>query len=93
MAINGRWGHFDGLDPRPVPKDPKNPTNAEILAIQQWDREDDVAGYLMSQRLPDAIIMDIEEHKTTQEQWVALCCIFLAKTDFMQPTSTSPSWT
>jgi len=84
MAINGCWGHFDSSDPRPVPKDWKNPTDAEVQAIQHWDREDDVAGYLMSQRLPDAIIMDIEKHKTTQEQWEALCCIFSAKTDFMQ---------
>jgi len=84
MAINGRWGHFDGSDPRPVPKDPKHPTDAEDQAIQRWDHEDNVTGYLMSQRLPDEIIMDIEQHSTTQEQWEALCSTFTAKTDFMQ---------
>jgi len=84
MAINGRWGHFDGSDPRPVPKDPKHPTDAEEQAAHHWDREDDVAGYLMSQRLPDEIILDIEEYTTTQEQWDALSGIFTAKTDFMQ---------
>jgi len=84
MAINGRWGHFDGSDPRPVPKDSKHPTDVEDQAIQRWDREDNVAGYLMSQRLPDEIIMDIEQHSTTQEQWEALCSTFTAKTDFMQ---------
>jgi len=84
MAINGRWGHFDGSDPRPVLKDPKHPTDAEDQAIQRWDCEDNVAGYLMSQRLPDEIIMDIKQHSTTQEQWEALCSTFTAKTDFMQ---------
>jgi len=84
MAINGCWGHFDGSDLRPILKDPKHPTDAEDQAIQCWDRKDDVAGYLMSQRLPDEIIMDIEQHSTTQEQWEALCSTFTAKTDFMQ---------
>jgi len=84
MAINVRWGHFNGSDLRPVPKDLKNPTNVEKQAAQQWDREDDIAGYLMSQRLPDEIILDIEEFATTEEQWDAISAIFTAKTDFMQ---------
>jgi len=48
MAINGCWGHFDGSDLCPIPKDLKNPTDAEVQAVQHWDHEDDVAGYLMS---------------------------------------------
>ena len=84
MAINGHWGHFDSSDPRPIPKDSKHPTDVEDQAIQRWDHEDDIAGYLMSQCLPNKIIMDIKQHSTTQEQWEALCSTFTAKTDFMQ---------
>jgi len=84
MAINGHWGHFDSLDPHPVPKDLKHPTDVEDQAIQCWDHKDDVAGYLISQCLPDKISLDIEKYTTTQEQWDALSSIFTTKTDFMQ---------
>jgi len=84
MTINGRWGHFNGSDLRPIPKDPKHPTDTELQAAQHWDCEDEVAGYLMSQRLPDEIILDIEEFATTKEQWDAISTIFTVKTNFMQ---------
>jgi len=84
MAINGCWGHFNGSDLHPIPKDLKNPTNMEKLATQQWDHEDDIAGYLMTQHLPDKIILDIEKLASTEEQWDAISSIFTAKTDFMQ---------
>jgi len=84
MMVNGCWGHFDGSDPCPIPKDPKHPTDAELQAMQHWDHEDEVAGYLISQCLPDEIILDIEEFATTEEQWDAISTIFTAKTNFLQ---------
>ena len=58
---------------RPVPKDPNHPTDAEELAAEQWDCEDETAGYLMSQRLPDSVILDIRDFTTTREQWDTIC--------------------
>jgi len=84
MAINGCWGHFDGLDLHPILKDPKHPTDTKEQAIYHWDHEDNIAGYLMSQHLLDEITLDIEKYTTTQKQWDALSGIFTMKTDFMQ---------
>ena len=82
MRHTRRWGYFDGSNARPVPKDPDHPTDAEELAAEQWDREDETAGYLMSQRLPDLVILDIGDFTTTREQWDVICSIFTAKTEY-----------
>ena len=82
MRHTRRWGYFDGSNARPVPKDPSHPTDAEELAAQQWDCEDETAGYLMSQRLPDSVILDIGDFTTTREQWDAISSIFTAKTEY-----------
>jgi hypothetical protein len=76
------WGYFDGSNVRPVPKDLDHPMDTEGLAAEQWDHEDKMAGYLMSQHLPDSVILDIRDFTTMQEQWDAICSIFTTKTEY-----------
>jgi len=69
MQAMHRWGHIDGTNTCPVPKDATCPTNAESEAIKQWEREDAITGYLLSIRLPDVIALYIDDRQTVKEQW------------------------
>ena len=64
-----RWGHFDGSEPRPVPKDSDNPTTMEVQARKQWDREDQIARNLLNKRLPDRLIFEVRKYPTAEERW------------------------
>jgi hypothetical protein len=60
MDAADRWGLFDGTEPCPVPKDPKNPTEDESKAVKRWEREDKIGRNLLLQRLPDTIAMRLQ---------------------------------
>src|SRR5580658_4765066 len=53
MKVTRRWAYFTGLSPYPDPIDPAKPTPEEAAQIVQWEFEDSVASYLLSQRLSD----------------------------------------
>jgi hypothetical protein len=82
MRHTCQWGYFDGSNMCPVPKDPDHPMDAEGLAAKQWDRENEMASYLISQHLPDSVILDIGDFTTMWEQWDAICSIFMTKTEY-----------
>ena len=82
MLITGRWGYFIGATTRPAPKDPDHPTTVEMEEALQWDREDAIASYLLSERLPSDINLDIEYLPTTKEQWDVISRTFTAKSDY-----------
>jgi gag-polypeptide of LTR copia-type/Zinc knuckle len=69
MQATRRWGYFDGTTPCPSPKDPAEPTKDEIEAIKQWEREDLVTRYLLSQYLPDTTFMRLYKYSTAQLRW------------------------
>jgi hypothetical protein len=64
MRHTHQWGYFNGSNACPIPKDLSHPTDVEELAAQQWDCEDETAGYLMSQCLPNSVILDIGDFTT-----------------------------
>jgi hypothetical protein len=82
MRHTCQWGYFNGSNTHPFPKDPSHPMDTEELAAQQWDCKDETAGYLISQRLPNSVILDIGDFTTIWEQWDAISCIFMAKTKY-----------
>jgi len=57
MKVNRRWGYFTGTKKCPVPADPGNVTEEEGEKIKAWEYSDSIAGYLLSQRLPDTTVM------------------------------------
>ena len=81
MILVNRWDFYDGSNKRPTPKDPDNPTDAEKKECQKWDREDQIAQCLLSQRLPDELAMDMDNlnHTTAKKQWDAINTYFTAK--------------
>src|SRR3979490_2779395 len=42
METACQWGHFDGSEPCPVPKDIANPMDTEIEAARHWDRNNQI---------------------------------------------------
>ena len=79
MQATRRWSYFDGSKLCPVPADKANPTDAETEAIDKWDYEDQIARYLLSQRLPDTTTMQVSHFKTVKERWEKVTEEFTAK--------------
>ena len=69
MRVAQQWGHFNGTSARPVPKIVDAPTKEEDEALKAWDHEDIVAGYLLSQRLPDLTLLRLSACPTARARW------------------------
>ena len=84
MKVTRRWAYFTGLSPCPEPTDPAKPTKEEVADIIQWEYEDSVASYLLSQRLPDITEMRLASCSTTQERWAMVTKEYQAKSAYTQ---------
>jgi hypothetical protein len=84
MKVTHRWGYFTGLKPCPEPADPDKPTTDEAEAIEQWEYDDSVATYLLSQRLPDTTEMRLASCSTTKERWAVVSRDYQAKSAYAQ---------
>src|SRR6266581_882780 len=69
MLATHRWGYLDGTTTCPVLKDAANPTSSEHKAIKAWEREDYVAGYFLSMRLPDWLFLSLDDATPAKTQW------------------------
>ena len=54
MEANCKWGHFDGSSTRPAAADPNKPTDEEKAAQADWDQNETVVKYLLTQHMPDS---------------------------------------
>ena len=68
MLARRQWDHLVGTTTHPVPKDAANPTSSEHEAIKAWEREDTVAGYLLSTRLPDWLCLSLDNSTSAKTQ-------------------------
>ena len=82
MIAARRWGYFDGSKKRPVPADQNKPTDAEEEAMERWDGEDQIAGYLLIQRLPDLTAMEASQLDTAKERWEMVKREYTAKSEY-----------
>lgn len=82
-TAKGKFGHFNGTTPRPVPV-ALPPTQAEAQAMQAWDDAEDVAKYLLTQRIPDSTVMHLESLATVAEMWTTLTTEFAQKGAYAQ---------
>ena len=69
MLATHCWGYLDGTTTCPVLKDAANPTSSEHKAIKAWEREDYVAGYFLSMRLPDWLFLSLDDATPAKTQW------------------------
>jgi transposase InsO family protein len=84
MIVNRRWAYFTGTKKCPVPADPDNRTPDEDEMIEAWEYSDSVAGYLLSQRLPDTTVMRLSSCNTTKKKWDLVTSEYQAKSHFAQ---------
>jgi hypothetical protein len=84
MKVTRRWAFFTGDKARPVPVDPAHPTTEETTKMEKWDYDDQVATYLLSQRLPDTTVMRLSGCDTTKEHWDMVTSEYQAKSSYAQ---------
>jgi len=84
MKVTRRWAYFTGILPCPEPADASKPTKDEAELIVQWEYEDSVASYLLSQRLPDTTEMCLASCSTTKERWDMVTKEYQAKSAYAQ---------
>jgi len=80
------WGHFDGSEPWPVPKDINNLMDTEKQEAKNWDHKDQIAWNLLNKRLPDATMLEVRQYKTAKEQWHIITQEFMAKSVYARNT-------
>jgi len=67
-----------------VPADPDNQTPDKDEMIQAWEYSDSIAGYLLSQRLPDTTVMQLSSCNTTKKKWDLVTSEYQAKSHYAQ---------
>jgi hypothetical protein len=84
MEANQKWGHFSGSVTRPVPKDDKNPTADETKSMSEWDHDEVVARYLLSQHLPDSTAVRLKGLASAKERWDKVKTEFSVKSQYAE---------
>ncbi|PIL28794.1 transcription factor [Ganoderma sinense ZZ0214-1] len=92
------WDHFDGTTACPVPADVDKPTAAETKAIKDWNKAENTAMYLLSLKIPEAILSKYESLDNVALMWSKISDEFQQKSllyrtnlraDFMNMRATS----
>ncbi|TFY51058.1 hypothetical protein EVJ58_g10760 [Rhodofomes roseus] len=73
------WSHFDGSSPCPIPAAPTAPTQAERTALDTWQEKEDLAMYLLTQKLPDVTFTKHRRKGTVAAIWAAIVQEFSQK--------------
>jgi hypothetical protein len=84
IEAKGFWGHFTGKKPIPVPADAANPTVEETEAITLWEKNECSPKSLLTQKLPDSALMQVQSKKTVRERWEAIEAEFTEMGTFAQ---------
>ncbi|KIL60213.1 hypothetical protein M378DRAFT_39448, partial [Amanita muscaria Koide BX008] len=82
------WEFFDGTCTKPTLTGNGKATPAEIRAynkrIRAWQYHEDLAMYLLSQKLPDSIMSKYMRKETVADMWTAIENEFTEKSMLMQ---------
>ena len=84
MKVMRRWQYFTGTYPRPVPADLNHLTKDETDAMIQWDYDDAISSFFLSQKLPDTTEIRLVNCISTKEQWDTVTKEYQAKSPFAQ---------
>ena len=82
VKAKGFWGHFNGTTPEPALS--SNPTDEELKAKHQWEKDERSAKMLLTQKLPDSTVMEIHSKKTMMERWEAVVKEYTQKGVYMK---------
>jgi hypothetical protein len=84
MQAIQRWPYFEGTIPCPSPKNPAKVPDNKQKSIDNWEFEDLATRYLLSQRLPDSIMIRLQSFTTAKSQWDCLVFEFTAQSVYAQ---------
>ena len=90
IEAKGFWSHFDGTGPCPdavpsVAVDDQGkststpPSDAELAAVDKWDKDERSAKSLLTQKIPDSTLMRIHNKRTVQERWESIVTEYTEK--------------
>jgi hypothetical protein len=95
IEAKGFWSHFDGTGSRPsaVPvtvtatdgsTTTTPPSDADIAAVDKWDKDERSAKSLLTQKIPDSTLMRVHNKRTVQERWEAIVTEYTEKGAYAQ---------
>jgi len=84
MQAIQRWPYFEGTIPCPSPKNPTKVLDDKRKNIADWEFEDLAAWYLLSQQLPDSIMIWLQSLTTAKSWWDRLIFKFTAQSVYVQ---------
>jgi hypothetical protein len=67
LSARGRWGHFDGSIKKPILS--PTPSKDEQEKLDEWEKEERTARYMLSQKLPDSAVVRICKLDTVAKKW------------------------
>ena len=74
MEVKEKWTHFDTKNTRPTDK---------VLA-EEWDKDERMAKYMLTQRLPDSTIIRVQKFTTVAMQWEVIVKEYTEKGESVQ---------
>ena len=95
IEAKGFWGHFDGTELRPT-LTPVTTTGADgvvttapisdiqIAAVDKWDKDEQSAKSLLTQKIPDSTLMRVHNKHTVKERWDAIVTEYTEKGAYAQ---------
>ena len=87
IEAKGFWGHFDGTSPRPVAISvtaTDGTTVADTTATDQWDKDEQSAKLLLTQKIPDSTLIRVHKKPTVKERWDAIVAEYTEKGAYAQ---------
>ena len=82
IEAKGFWGHFNRTTPKPALS--SDPTDKELKAKHQWEKDERSAKTLLTQKLPNSTVMEIHSKKTVMERWEAVVKEYTQKGVYMK---------
>jgi len=76
------WGHFDGTSTCPTLSNP--PKTDETAAKTQWEKNEQSAKLLLTQKISDSTLMRVHSKTTVRERWVAIVTEYTDKGTYAQ---------
>ena len=82
LDAKGFWGHFDGTTICPVVGSPA--TTAETEALALWNKNEQTAKSLLTQKIPDSALILVHSHTLVKDRWDAIVAEYSEKGTFAQ---------
>jgi hypothetical protein len=84
MEANRKWGHFDRSSKHPASVDPDKPTNKEKAAQAEWDQNETVAKYLLTQRMLDSAAVHLHAITLVADCWTKVKNEYSVKSQYAE---------